>query len=102
MADYRFRVSDAYFVPLRGWLLRLKLLEGDFEPSSLKPGSTFRLVSPDGSARAVQVKGLAATAGKQSRQRVETYGEFDIVIDEADAVQDGRTVDLGWEIHPDR
>jgi hypothetical protein len=101
MADYRFRVSDAYFVPLRGWMLRLKLLDGSFEPSMLKPGRSFRLVAPDGEERVTSVVGWAATAGTQSKQRVETYREFDIVIPQEDAVRDDRPVDLGWEVRPE-
>jgi hypothetical protein len=98
MADYRFRVSDAYAVPLRGWLLRLKLVDGSFEPRMLKPGTSIRLMAPDGEAREVSVLGLAATAGKQTQKRVDAYSEFDIVISEADAVRDGKPVDLGWEV----
>jgi hypothetical protein len=101
MADYRFRVSDAFAVPLRGWLLRLKLLDGAFEPRMLKPGTSFRLVAPDGEERVVSVVGLAATAGNQTRKRVDTYAEFDIVISDQDAVREGRAVDLGWEARPE-
>jgi hypothetical protein len=100
MADYRFRVSDAYFVPLRGWMLRLKLVDGSFEPSMLKPGGTVRLVAPDGEERVVTVVGRAATGGRQKQDRVDAYREYDIVIPEGDAVRDGRPVDLGWEARP--
>jgi hypothetical protein len=100
MADYRFRVSDAYFVPLRGWMLRLKLLDGSFEPSMLKPGSAIRLVAPDGEERDTSVVGLAATGGRQNQNRVDTYGEFDIIIPHTDAVRDDRSVALGWEAVP--
>lgn len=68
MADYRFNVSDACMVPLRGWLLRLKLVDGEFDPSMLSPGSTFLLRGPDGEERTATVKGLSATAGKQTRK----------------------------------
>lgn len=97
MADYRFRVSDAYFVPLRGWMLRLKLLEGDFDPKMLRPGGSFCLVAPDGEERQVTVKGLASTGGRQTNARVEAYSEYDVVISSADAVRDDRTVAIGWE-----
>ena len=97
MADFRFNVSDAYFVPLRGWMLRLKLTEGEFEPSMLKPGSSFKLVAPDGQERTVQVKGWGATAGRQKKDRVQAYKEFDVVIPAEDAVVDGREVATGWK-----
>jgi hypothetical protein len=102
MDDYRFRVSDAYFVPLRGWMLRLKLTAGDFEPSMLKPGSSFRLVAPDGEERTVSVLGLGATGGRQKKDRIESYGEFDVVISQEDAVRDDRPIDLGWTAEPAR
>ena len=95
--SYRFRVSDAYFVPLRGWMLRLKLLEGEFTPKDLKPGSRLRLEAPDGTDRVVTVKGLASTGGFQKANRVERYKEFDVVIPQDDAVRDDVTVEIGWE-----
>ncbi|MGK7311224.1 MAG: hypothetical protein ACN0LA_03210 [Candidatus Longimicrobiales bacterium M2_2A_002] len=100
MADYRFRISDAYFVPLRGWMLRLKLLEGDFDPKQLKPGRSLRLIAPDGEDRVVTVKALAVTGGRQKKERVEEYREFDVVIPPEDAVRDDRQVDIGWEAVP--
>lgn len=100
MADFRFNVSDACMVPLRGWMLRLKLVEGDFDPSMLSPGSTFRLRSPDGEGWTATVKGLSATAGRQTRKRVEKYKEFDIVIPASDAVRDGGEVAIGWSVVP--
>lgn len=100
MADFRFNVSDSYLVPLRGWMLRLKLVDGDFDPSMLSPGSTFRLVAPDGEERVATVKGLSATAGNQTADRVRRYSEFDIVIPTGDAVKDDREVDIGWSVVP--
>lgn len=100
MSDYRFRVSDSYFIPLRGWMLRLKLLEGDFDPGMLEPGRSFRLSAPDGEERTVTVKGLSVTGGFQKKQRVDTYKEFDVVIPESDAIRDDRQVAIGWEATP--
>lgn len=100
MADYRFRISDAYFVPLRGWMLRLKLLEGDFDPKMLQPGKALRLIAPDGEDRVVTVKGLSVTGGRQRKDRVERYREYDLVIPPEDAVRDEREVDIGWEAVP--
>lgn len=100
MADYRFRVSDAYFVPLRGWMLRLKLLDGEFTPSMVKPGSSIRLVAPDGRDRVVTVKALSATGGFQKKARVDAYREFDVVIPTEDAIRDDVRVAIGWEATP--
>jgi hypothetical protein len=100
MADFRFNVSDAYFIPLRGWMLRLKLVDGSFEPSMLSPGTSFKLVAPDGHERTATVKGLSVTGGRQTRQRVEEYKEFDVVIPVEDAVMDSREVEIGWKAVP--
>lgn len=100
MADYRFRVSDAYFVPLRGWMLRLKLLDGDFDPKMLRPGGSLRLVAPDGEDRVVTVKGLSTTGGRQKKDRVQEYAEYDLVIPVEDAIRDDRQVEIGWEATP--
>ncbi len=100
MADFRFNVSDSYMVPLRGWMLRLKLTGGDFDPSMLKPGSSFRILTPEGEEWSATVKGLSATAGRQTRERVEKYREFDLVVPTGDAVRDGREVQIGWTVVP--
>lgn len=100
MADFRFNVSDSYNVPLRGWMLRLKLVDGDFKPSMLKPGSTFRILTPEGDEWETTVKGLATTGGRQTQQRVDTYKEFDVVIPTGDAVRDGREIAIGWTVVP--
>ncbi len=100
MADYRFRVSDAFAVPLRGWILRLKLLEGDFEPRMLARGTSFLLVDLDGQERETKVLGLPATAGRQTKDRVQQSREFDILIPAEDATRDGSEVALGWEVRP--
>jgi hypothetical protein len=100
MSDFRFRVSDSYFIPLRGWMLRLKLLEGDFEPDMLAPGRPLRLSAPDGQERTVTVKGLSVTGGFQKKQRVDAYKEFDVVIPEEDALRDDRQIAIGWEATP--
>ena len=57
-------------------------------------------MAPDGETRDVTVKGLAATAGRQTKERVETTREFDLVISPEDAVRDDRTVQIGWEAAP--
>lgn len=100
MADFRFNVSDSYHIPLRGWMLRLKLVEGSFDPSMLSPGKTFRVVGPDGEERTVTVKGLSVTGGRQTKARVEEYHEFDVVIPAGDGVVDGREIEIGWTAVP--
>lgn len=101
MADFRFNVSDSYLIPRRGWMLRLKLLDGDFAPSMLEPGSAFRILTPEGDEWIATVKGLSATAGRQTQERIDTYREFDVVIPTNEAVRDGREVEIGWKVVPD-
>lgn len=102
MSDYRFRVSDAYFVPLRGWMLRLKLQEGDFDPKMLKPGSSLRLFSPTGEEHMVTIQGLSNTGGFQRKQRVDAYGEFDVIIPAEDGFMENMNVAIGWQAGPAR
>lgn len=101
MSDYRFRISDAYFVPLRGWMLRLKLLDGDFDPKMLRPGDALRLTGPAGEEQAVTVKGLSRTGGFQRKDRVERYREYDVVIQEQAFLEDMNTA-IGWHAGPAR
>lgn len=80
---YRFRVSDAVPVPLRGTMLRLKLLEGEPDLSALKAGSTIRLEGPGGETRSVEVKGLSVTGGRASQKLLRQYGQLDVLIPQA-------------------
>lgn len=98
--SYRFRVSDSYFIPLRGWMLRLKLLDGSFDPAMLTPGASLQLTGPGGEERTVTVKGLSVTGGFQKKDRVDTYREFDVVIPEQDAMRDNGRIAIGWEASP--
>lgn len=95
---YRFRVSDAYRIPLRGYMLRLRLLEGEPGIDALKPGRRLTLRAPDGSKRAVRVLGLSTTFGRPTDEALKTKREIDVVISEADAEGDGRVVGIGWEV----
>ena len=93
---YRFRVSDAVEVPLRGMMLRLKRLEGRPPVDALEPGSTLRLQGPDGETRTAHVKALSMTGGRTTQDRLDRYGQADVVIAPGDGQADGRPVDIGW------
>lgn len=94
---FRFRVSDALDVPLRGYLLRLRLLEGRPDIDDLSPGSRLLLRSPDGEERQVRVEDFSTTGGRQTQERLDRYGELDIMISNDDALgEDGRAIDIGW------
>jgi len=98
----QFRVSDAVEVPLRGYLLRLKLLSGNPSLKDIKPGTAIRLRSPSGSERAVAIKDYSLVQGVASQKRLDRTRELDVVIDTADAVVNGEVVDIGWTVTPDR
>ncbi len=94
--SYRFRVSDTMDVPLRGVMLRLKLLEGRPALSRLEPGETIRLVGPDGETRSVAVKALSVTGGRATQKRLERNRQLDVVIAPEEARVGGRPVAIGW------
>ncbi len=95
---YRFRVSDAVPVPLRGMMLRLRLLEGTPQLGDLEPGDKIRIVAPDGAARVARIKAIAMTEGRPTQERLERERQLDVVIGPEDARQDGRAVGIGWYV----
>jgi hypothetical protein len=98
-APYRFRVSDAMPVPNRGYLLRLRLLEGTPAVSEVGPGNPLRMRGPDGQERIITVLAHAVTAGRPDQKRFERVGELDLVISTADGLGEGEAIEIGWEAH---
>lgn len=96
--DFQFRVSDAVEVPLRGYLLRLKLASGDPAIDDLGPGKSIRLRAPDGAERTVTVKGWSATIGVPSQKRFDRTHELDLMIETADAIVNNLPVEIGWTV----
>lgn len=96
--SFRFRVSDAVEVPLRGWLLRLRLLEGAPALSELRPGHFLRLRAPDGEVRDVRIIDYSITGGRATQARLERTRELDVVISKADARRGGRPIEIGWMV----
>jgi len=92
----RFNISDALDVPLRGFLLRLRLLEGDVSVKDIVPGSRLRLTSPDGRERLVTVRGKSLTGGRNSQERLAKTGQIDVIIGSEDAYADDDPVGIGW------
>ena len=93
---FEFRVSDSVAVPMRGYLLRLKLLNGEPGIADLGPGKRIKLRSISGRERVIAIKDNSVTQGPASQSRLDRTREFDIVIDAADGAIDGETVDIGW------
>lgn len=93
---FQFRVSDSVQVPLRGYLLRLKLLDGTPGLADVSPGRRIRVRSPNGTERVITIKDFSATAGFPSQEKLEQQRELDIVVDTQDAIVDGREIEIGW------
>ncbi|MBI4545669.1 MAG: hypothetical protein HY703_10770 [Gemmatimonadetes bacterium] len=95
-APFRFRVSDVLDVPLRGTLLRLRLVEGGPRLADLRPGRALRLQGPGGEERVVRILAFSATGGRPSQKRLERTRELDVIISSTDGLGAGRAVQIGW------
>jgi hypothetical protein len=93
---FRFRVSDAVQVPLRGYLLRLKLQDGTPALTDIAPGKKLRMRGPHGGERIIHVKDYSATEGFPSQDKLDKRRELDIVIDQSDGLVDGEEIQIGW------
>lgn len=89
---FRFRVSDVVDVPLRGTLLRLRLVDGTPSMSDLGVGAVLKLHARDGTEREVRIVGHAVTGGAATQRRLERVREVDVLIDDAAA----EAVEIGW------
>ena len=96
--SFRFRVSDAVDIPSRGFLLRLRLMEGMPSIRELGPGRYLRLRAPDGVERLVRVMDFSSVGGRATQARLERMRELDVIISKADAHRDGRTIQIGWNV----
>lgn len=95
--SFRFNVSDALDVPLRGFLLRLRLLEGSPSVKDIGRGTRLRLVSPDGRERVVTVTDKSVTGGRNTQERLEKTGQIDILVSSAEAYADDEPIGIGWK-----
>jgi len=94
---FRFKVSDSAAVPLRGHVLRLKVVEGSPSMKDLKPGRVLEVTSPAGQTRQVAIVGHSATSGRARQDRLDRLRELDIVIS-ADDASKGGLIDIGWTV----
>ena len=72
----RFRVSDVVPVPLRGYMLRLRVTEGEPAAALVRPGRSLRLVGPDGGQRVVRIQGIGAPSGRSEPGACTVPGHF--------------------------
>lgn len=93
---FRFRVSDVVDVPLRGTILRLKLMEGTPSMGDLPVGARLRVAPADGGAeREVEIRAHSVTGGKASQERLDATRELDVVI-AGDAARSPDPIEIGW------
>jgi hypothetical protein len=90
---FSFRVSDVVDVPLRGTVLRLRLVDGAPSMADLGVGSSIRLRSPLGLEADVQITGHSVTGGRPTQERLDRTRELDVLVDDA-ALQE--PVEIGW------
>jgi hypothetical protein len=95
---FRFRVSDSMEVPLRGHMLRLRLLEGTPSMKDLQPGRRIRAESPASEKREITIVGHSATGGIASQERLEKTRELDVVVSRSDAGTGPSRIDIGWMV----
>jgi hypothetical protein len=91
---FQFRVSDVVEVPLRGIMLRLRVVEGAPALGDLGVGREVVLRSPSGEERRARITAHSVTVGKPSQERLDRTGEFDVIIDPASTA--GGPIQIGW------
>jgi hypothetical protein len=94
-AAFIFRVSDVVDVPLRGTVLRLRVVDGTPSMHDLGVGSVLRLRSPGGAERDVTITAHAVSSGRATQARLDRVRELDVVISDDHAVRDG-PIGIGW------
>lgn len=94
--EFRFNVSDVVAVPLRGTLLRLRLVDGTPSVKDLAVGRKIRVTSPGGESREVEIKAHTMTGGRQTQDRLERTREFDILVEGPAGSADPLAYDIGW------
>ena len=92
----RFNVSDALDVPLRGFLLRLRRIDGEISVKEIGPGTRLRLTSPEGHERTVTVRALSLTGGRNGAERFAKTGQVDLIIGTEEAYAEELPIGIGW------
>jgi hypothetical protein len=93
--EFRFRVSDTVMVPLRGLMLRLRLLEGTPSMKDLAVGRLVRVSSPAGETRELEIVAHSVTGGKQTQKRLDLVRELDVLVAEVGG-GGAPPVEIGW------
>ena len=91
---FSFRVSDVVDVPLRGVLLRLRVVDGSPSMGDLAPGSRLMVRSPAGTERELVIKAHSVTGGRATQERLDRTRELDVIIDRETSA--GEPMEIGW------
>ncbi|CAN5635487.1 hypothetical protein BH23GEM9_BH23GEM9_06090 [soil metagenome] len=89
-----FRVSDVVDVPLRGIMLRLRVIEGTPDLADFGVGEQLVVRSPAGEERRVRIAAHSVTAGKPSQARLDKTRELDVLL--APGPAGDEPFDIGW------
>lgn len=93
-------VSDIMDVPLRGLVLRLKVVSGSAKVAELAIGRKLRLIGPSGEHQVVRILAHPLAGGKVTQKRLDKYGEFDALIGPADAGGTTAPINFGFRAEP--
>lgn len=96
--EFRFNISDVVSVPLRGTMLRLRLVEGTPSVKDLAVGRRIRVTSAAGESRELEIRAHTVTAGSQTQERLDRTREFDILVDGPGSAADGQACEIGWSV----
>ena len=90
---FTFRVSDVLDVPLRGLMLRLRLVEGMPSMDDLAVGASLHVRSPAGVEREVRVAAHSVTGGRPTQARLDRVRELDVLIEDGASAE---PIEIGW------
>jgi hypothetical protein len=96
---FEFRVSDALVVPLRGRLLRLRVISGKPQASALAVGKRLCVRAPDGNEREVRILDHSMTGGRVSQAGLDRKREVDVIVANEESEIDGEPIGIGWTAH---
>ena len=97
--DVVFKVLDMMPGPHGGWLLRLRLQEGDAPSLKELKGSRMRLEGSEGVQREVTVRNFPVMGGKPSDSRFARTGRVDVYADPTDDGEASPPVFIGtWTL----
>lgn len=96
--SFELRVSDVVNVPLRGLLLRLKVVSGQPRTADIAVGRKLSVRSARGAEQTVRIVAHSITGGNVSQKRLDKVRELDVVVT-SDHAAELQLIDFGWAVH---